>query len=90
MSRTRSQHTIDRAIMRLMLSMNGYLCAEDVLRDEVDNRVPVPPTRSELDDSIRHLDSSRYIISGEVATGRAWKITADGRAWAAENRIMTT
>ncbi len=87
MSRTVSQHAVDRAIIRALLDCGNYLCPEETLRDHVAVQLPHEPSRSEFDDSLKTLEKNLLVIDGEHATGRSWKITDAGRAWAKENRV---
>lgn len=87
MIRSKRQHTIDRAIVRALASCGGYLCPEETLQEQVSLSVTPFPTRSEFDDSLRHVDSERLVIDGDTATGKGWKLTAEGKVWAKENRV---
>jgi len=83
--RTPRAHSIDRAVARVLHNCGTYMCPENVLRAEVVSLVIPPPSASEIDDSIRHLDTERCLTGIPAPTGTKWKLSDTGRAWHAEN-----
>ncbi len=81
------QLLIVRAVIRTLLGCGSYLLPEDGLRDNVDITVTPAPTKSEVDEAIRHLSGLDLIIDGETITGRGWKLTSNGKVWSKENRV---
>ena len=83
--RTTRQHRLDRACLRVLANCGDYLLPDANLRDEIGMLVVPSPTTAELDDTIRHHDSSRRLIGVQGETGTKWKLNDAGRAWLAEH-----
>ena len=83
--RNRRQHTIDRALARILEDASPYLMPEQALREEIASRVTPRPTTTELDDALRHADAERRLTSLAADTGPKHKLSDIGRAWLAEN-----
>jgi len=67
--RTTRQHRLDRACLRVLANCGDYLLPDANLRDEIGMLVVPSPTTAELDDTIRHHDSS---ASPDRCPGRDW------------------
>jgi hypothetical protein len=84
--RTSRQHRIDRAIARTLHNCGEFVLPQETLIDEVGLLIAAPRvTRSEVEESILHMESKQRILGvvGESAT--QWKLTAIGQAWWMEN-----
>jgi hypothetical protein len=85
--RTARQHRIDRAVARVLAATGAYMLPEGTVIDEVGLLVIAPrATQSEIEESIRHHDSSGRLtgVSGDMGT--KWKLNDAGRAWWGENQ----
>jgi hypothetical protein len=85
--RTARQHRIDRAVARVLAATGAYMLPEETVIDEVGLLVIAPrATQSEIEESIRHHDSSGRLtgVSGDMGT--KWKLNDAGRAWWGENQ----
>jgi len=85
--RTPRQHRIDRAVARALAAIGEFMLQEDLLIDEASLRIAAPrATQAEIEESIRHHDSSGHLIGVATETGTKWKLSDSGRAWWAENQ----
>ena len=94
--RTARQHRIDRAVARVLAALTlsdpripvaANMLPEETVIDEVGLLVIAPrATQSEIEESIRHHDSSGRLtgVSGDMGT--KWKLNDAGRAWWGENQ----
>jgi hypothetical protein len=80
--RTARQHSIDRAVARLLNNCGDWLLPQERLVDEVGLVITAPrATRGEVEESIRHLEAERRILGVPNEVTVQWKLTAMGRAW---------
>ena len=85
--RTARQHRLDRAVARVLANCGDYMLPHETLIDEVGLLIMAPrPTRAEIEDSIKHHESSGRITGVNGETGTKWKLNDAGRAWWAENQ----
>lgn len=87
-TRNKRQHQIDRAVIKSLREVGGRLVPADALADTVAIKVDfLDPTVAEIDDAIRHAEreSRALAVSGE--TGKKYKLTEAGEAWALEVRL---
>lgn len=85
MIRNAQQHRIDRSLIQVMLNMGDNLLPNDALRTEIELCTHPRPTQSEIAEAIRYADSRSRITGIRTETGVKWKLSDEGRAWAAEN-----
>lgn len=86
MSRTARQYRLDRAIARVLANCGAYLLPQSALIDEVGLLVTAPrPAQSEVEESIKHHDSSGRLTGIQGETETKWKLSDAGRAWHQEN-----
>lgn len=87
--RTERQHFIDRAVVRALLQVGKYLMPETTLRAQLELTAPVvpPPTMSEVDSTLRHLEAEGRVVAIVGEAQRKFRVTDAGRAWAAEEGI---
>jgi hypothetical protein len=83
--RTRRQHTIDRALARILDDASPYLMPEQPLREELASRVTPRPSTTEVDDALRHADTELRLSTVQVDTGPKYKLSDIGQAWLSEN-----
>ena len=83
--RTARQHKIDKALARVLIDAAPYHMPEAALREEIIGRVIPRPTATEVDDSIRHADQEKRLVSVQADTGPKYTLSEIGQAWAAGN-----
>jgi hypothetical protein len=88
MSRNERQHTLDRAVISALRQVAGRLVPEAALISAVDIKSDyLQPTRAEIEDAIRHAEREGRALGTTTETGRKYKLTEAGEAWALENRL---
>lgn len=85
--RNERQHELDRAVIAVLARMGNLLLEEKLLLDGVARAVAPRALLSEGEESLRYQESQRRILGVRTETGVAWKLTDEGRAWAAEHRV---
>ncbi len=87
-TRTERQHQIDRAVVKSLREVNGRLVPERALVDSVAIKIDfMEPARSEIDDALRHAEREGRALGVCSETGRKYKLTEAGEAWALEVRL---
>jgi hypothetical protein len=88
MSRNERQHTLDRAVISALRQAGGRLVPETALIGAVEVKVDhLAPTRAEIEDAIRHAEREGRALGVTGETGRKYKLTEAGEAWALEVRL---
>lgn len=88
MSRTPKQHTLDRAVVSTLRQVGGRLVPEEALIATVEIKTDyLAPTRSEIEEAIRYAEREGRALGLSGETGRKYKITEAGEAWALEVKL---
>ena len=88
MSRNERQHQIDRAVIKSLRDCNGRLIGEKPLATSVEIKVDfLAPTVAEIEDAIRHAEREGRALGVTGETGKKFKLTEAGEAWALEVRL---
>lgn len=88
MSRAARQHRTDRAVVQSLREVGGRLVPEAALIDQVAIRLDfLEVTRAEIEDSLRHNEREGRALALTTETGRKWKLTEAGEAWALEVKL---
>lgn len=87
-TRNERQHHIDRALVSVLRLARGRLIAEDVVIEHTQVRADyVEPTRAEIQDALRHAEREGRALGVSGETGKKYKLTEAGEAWALEVRL---
>ena len=87
-TRNERQHHLDRAVVRTLREARGRLVPEVALREAVEIKADyLSPTVAEIDEAVRHAEREGRALGVAGETGRKYKITEAGEAWALENRL---
>lgn len=85
--RTSRQHTLDRAVIRILLQVANFSLPEVELLDGIARATTPRALLSEAEETVRWQESHRRILGLRTETGVKWKITDEGRAYAAEHGL---
>lgn len=86
--RNERQHQLDRAVIKALREVGGRLVPDKALADTVEIKVDyLQPTRAEIEDAIRHAEREGRALGTSTETGRKYKLTETGEAWALEVRL---
>lgn len=86
--RNERQHLIDRAVVKTLREAAARLVPEAALVAAVEIKTDyLQPTQAEVVDAIRHAEREGRALGVSGETGRKWKITEAGEAWALEVRL---
>lgn len=88
MSRNERQHTLDRAAVSVLRQACGRLVPVDVIVAQVMVRADwIEPTKAEVEEAIRYVESQGRALGVSGETGRKYKLTEAGEAWALEVKL---
>ncbi|HSI13396.1 MAG TPA: hypothetical protein VK961_15200 [Chthoniobacter sp.] len=88
MSRSPDQHTLDRAVISVLRQVSGRLVPEDALISAVEIKTDyLAPSRAEIEEAIRYAEREGRALGVTVETGKKYKITEAGEAWALEVKL---
>lgn len=80
--RTAAQHRLDRFATACLAALpEGYPLPDAALRDEMRLRAHPRPLDSEIENSLRHMETEKRIHGTRTETGVVWTLTTAGRAW---------
>lgn len=87
-TRNERQHYLDRAVISVLRMCRGRLVAEAALVEHALVRGDsVEPTHAEIEEAIRYAERTGRALGVSGETGRKYKITEAGEAWALEVRL---
>lgn len=86
--RTPNQHALDRAVVSTLRQVGGRLVPEAALIATVEIKTDyLAPSRAEIEEAIRHAEREGRALGVTTETGKKFKITEVGEAWALEVKL---
>ncbi|HSI08821.1 MAG TPA: hypothetical protein VK985_09520 [Rariglobus sp.] len=88
MTATERSHHLQRAVVKTLREVGGRLVPVDAVVASVGIKADyLEPTRAEIFDAIAVVESRDRILGMTTETGKKYKITEAGEAWALEVKL---